>query len=515
MIVTDRATSEDPAHRGADRFRTSVRWRAPTLAAHGPEVLVAVGLLAIAAGLLHVLPDAIEQDTWLGLVDGRLVAQHGIPHHDTLTAFAHGRPWVDQQWLAQLWMYWLYRAGGMALLGVVNVGLLTSAILGPVVAARRLGASTGSVIRVLPLAAFGVLAALEVRTQPYAYPLAVAVIFLLARDSRKPSRAVYLCLPLLVLWANVHGSATLGAGLVLLRGLTALSERRRVLAREPRAWVHSVVLIAAAPLCLLATPYGTAVVSYYRATLLGGNLSRFVTEWQPVTTLPVVAVPFFVLAAATVWSFGRHVGRTTVFERCALVVLAAGAIIALRNVVWFSLATLIVLPVSIDLAVRSKKTASSYGGARTPLNLALLGAAVVLLVVELGQATARSTSSLEPQYPSGALAQVRHAVDAGTSARVYADERFADWLLWQLPQLRGRVAYDARFELLSTAQLQAIYDLKSQAGEDWKRAARGYRLLVLESSGSADGLAGAFLRERGTRRLFARDGAVVLLRPAG
>jgi hypothetical protein len=99
------------------------------------------------------------------------------------------------------------------------------------------------------------------------------------------------------------------------------------------------------------------------------------------------------------------------------------------------------------------------------------------------------------------------------STRVYADERFADWLLWRLPQLRGRVAYDASFELLSTAQLQAIFDLKSHAGVGWNRAARGYRLLVLDSS--ADALVRAFLREPGTRRLFERDGAVVLLRPAG
>lgn len=490
-----------------------MRLRASAVAGHGGELLLAVGLMAVAAGLLHVLPGAIEQDTWLALVDGRLVAQHGIPHHVTLTAFAGGRPWVDQQWLAQMWMYWLYRAGGMALVGVVNVALIVSAILAAIMAARRLGACTASVIRVLPLAAFGVAAALEVRTQPYAYLLAVAVMFLLARDSRRPSRAVYLCLPLLILWANVHGSAALGAGLVVLRGLTSLWERRRVLAREPRAWLHGLALIVAAPLCLLATPYGTGAISYYRATLLEGNLSRFVTEWQPVTTLPVVAVPFFVLAAATLWSFGRHAGRTTVFERCALIVLAAGGIIALRNVVWFSLATLIVLPVSIDLAVRSKQRTSSQGGARIPLNLALVAAAVVLLVVEFAQVTARSPSSLEPLYPNGALAQVREAVDAGASTRVYADERFSDWLLWRLPQLPGRVAYDASFELLSPSQLEAIAALKEQAGDDWNRAARGYRLLVLDSS--ATSLVRGFLREPGTRRLFEGDGAVVLLRPAG
>ena len=96
---------------------------------------------------------------------------------------------------------------------------------------------------------------------------------------------------------------------------------------------------------------------------------------------------------------------------------------------------------------------------------------------------------------------------------MYADERFADWLLWRLPQLRGRVAYDASFELLSSTQLQAIGVFKSESGADWSRVAGGYRLLVLDSSATA--LVRALAREPGTRRLFESDGVVVLLRPVG
>ena len=35
--------------------------------------------------------------------------------------------------------------------------------------------------------------------------------------------------------------------------------------------------------------------------------------------------------------------------------------------------------------------------------------------------------------------------DPGT--RVWATDGTADWLLWRIPDLRGRIAFDVRFEL--------------------------------------------------------------------
>jgi hypothetical protein len=65
---------------------------------------------------------------------------------------------------------------------------------------------------------------------------------------------------------------------------------------------------------------------------------------------------------------------------------------------------------------------------------------------------------------------------------VFADETYADWLLWKRPSLGGRVAYDVAFELLSTREFTAIADFKSVSGVDWQRAVRGYDVLVLSSS---------------------------------
>jgi hypothetical protein len=314
---------------------------------------------------------------------------------------------------------------------------------------------------------------------------------------------VLWCLPVLVLWGNLHGSASLGAGLVVLRGLTALSEGRG----DPRRVHRAAALIVGAPLALLVTPYGTAIVSYYRATLLSPGFRSLVTEWQPVTADVGHAVVFFLLAAAAVWALGRYTAASTWWERLAMLVLAVGAIIAVRNVVWFALATLILLPVWIDAAVRARDRPAP---ARPLLNGALLGAAGLAVVAAAVGALTMGGGSLTANYPPAALAAVRAGLAGHPGARVFADERYADWLLWELPGLRGRVAYDAAFELLSSQQLKAIAALKSVSGLEWPRAARGDRVLILGDSGENPNPVHAMRVREGARLLYDHDGVAVL-----
>ncbi len=465
---------------------------------------MAIALLALAAALLGLLGQAIVQDTWLALLAGRDVAEHGIPHHESLIVWAHGRRWVDQQWLAQLGMYELDQVGGIVLVGFVNAGLVIAGVLGLALAARRLGASANSVVRVLPLVVWPIAVTASVRTQPWAYPLFAALVWLLASDARRPSARIWWCLPLLVLWGNMHGSASLGAGLVVLRGLTVLWERRAALQRAPRAWARGVALIVGAPLCLLATPYGLAIVHYYRTTLFNSGFRKLVAEWQPVTNSPVIAAVFFLTATIAVWSFGRHRSQTTLWERAAMLLLGAGAIVAVRNVVWFNLAAIVILPLSIDAAVRARAV---RGRSHPRLNVAILTVGTVALA--LAAVASANRSPTQRYYPTGGIAAVRAAVSADPSLRVFADERYADWLLWRIPVLRGRVAYDARFELLSGAQLASIVVFKDRIGPSWETIASGYRLAVLQQSSPASA---QLEHEPGARVLFERNGMVVIRR---
>ena len=114
-------------------------------------------------------------------------------------------------------------------------------------------------------------------------------------------------------------------------------------------------------------------------------------------------------------------------------------------------------------------------------------------------------------YPPEAARLVARLAASDPSARVYSNERFADWLLWREPSLAGRIAYDVRFELLSAAELTAIARWRGRSGDDWRAAADGYRILVLDPSEERD-VRKELLEDTGIAEAFRTEALSVLVR---
>src|SRR5260221_8479313 len=66
------------------------------------ECLVIVAIAGVLGTLALALPKMVVSDTWLAFVDGRWIADHGLPRTDALAAWTLGTRWTDQQWLAHL-----------------------------------------------------------------------------------------------------------------------------------------------------------------------------------------------------------------------------------------------------------------------------------------------------------------------------------------------------------------------------------------------------------------------------
>jgi hypothetical protein len=452
------------------------------------RALFIVAVAAVVTLSLAGIPSHFGQDGWLALIAGRDIAAHGIPQHDFFTHMAYGVRWVDQQWLAQLLMYEIERVGGMQLLTVLYVLVTGAAFAGAVAAARRLGGEDMHVLAMLPAGAFFYLTtAVSIRTQGFAYPLFVATLWLFASAVRRPDRdrRVYWVFPMLVLWANLHGSVTIGVGLAVLYGLTLLlagihSEAAKGL-KDGRAWAFIVL----SPLTLLATPYGTSIIHYYRVTLANSQFGRLVSEWKPVTSVPILAVPLAMLIAATLYTLVRgflrarargQAARTPLFDAITLVALAVGAITAVRNITWFGLAVMILMPA----ALTKLKSGAPAPLRRARINrifaMAMAAIATVTAIVVLGRPDSWFTST----YPTNAVPTLKRLLAKSPNATIFADVRYSDWLIWQDPRLfSGRVAYDTSLELLTPAQLSAIADpaAKSQAGRSGLLAPYGIWVL--------------------------------------
>jgi hypothetical protein len=277
-----------------------------------------------------------------------------------------------------------------------------------------------------------------------------------------------------------------------------------VRSRGRSGW-RSIALVVLAPLAALVTPYGPAdTIRYYHLLLVDPPFAGRVTEWR--WAAPAVNTAFFyVLVAIAVALLVRRFRRLELFDLAILAITLVGAVTAIRGIVWFALACMVFLPVAIGRSLESRNP----GEPRRRFNAVLTTALCVTLVVVAVSSFFRPTSWYETYWPREAVEAVRAEVRPGD--KVFAPDRFSDWMLFKLPELRGRVAYDVRFEVYDREFFDRLQVYAGETGADWKSFADGYRIVIVDEtrrSHTAD-----FLEERGARTLYRGDEITVVLRP--
>jgi hypothetical protein len=498
------ATSRDVVRRSphidAAPVRTARKPRPSLLRREGPLVLI----LGVFAGLVaYRMPDELVQDSWLTLVSGRAIAHNGLHAHDTLTALTHGLPWIDQQWLAQLGYYGLAVAGGIKLAMIGHLLVLVAALGTAMAFARRLGASPVAVgfgaVLSIPVALWG----LQLRSQNLACLLFVGVLGLLLLDGRGPPRRAFWTLPLLALWANLHGSVLIGAGIVVFFAVTCAVPAARGDARRSML-VRCGALAAGAVAAVFVSPYGFSLVHYYDS-FFGNPDMKLVAEWRSAFALRADAYPFLIVVAIAGALVLAQRRRLSFFQIGVLVLTAVAGLQAIRNALWFSYAVALILPLAIDgtRPIRSSANRREFSRLYPLVGIPALVVALVVLVAE-------PESWYTKRWPDAAPAHVASAarsVPGGGS--VFATERYADWILWREPQLAGRVAYDARFELLPRRVFDQIVQFAARTPGKWTRLPDRNDVLVMGTRDQRDQL--KVLRRRPGRRLVYQDKTVTVL----
>jgi hypothetical protein len=470
-----------------------------TLKRVAEEEVVLVALMA-AFGTIFLLvfpPTLLVADSWLTLSAGREIAQHGLPHHDHLTVLAAGRNWTDQQWAAQLLFYGAHQLAGLPLVVLINAITVVGAFALAAAAARNLGAGPASVLLVFFPVILAEPGAWTVRAQVIALPLYIGLLWLLAAEARRPSRRVYLAFPVLVVWANLHGSVALGVLLTMLFGGIEALRRRGVSLRQ-------LALVVVPPFLVLVTPYGpVATARYYHLLLIDPPFEASqVTEWT-WSNPDWDTLVFYVLAALALVIVARGWRRLTSFDVAVLVLTLAGAVQAIRGIAWFAMACQVLLPVALGPILVPRPTPSARR-----VNVWLAGTSAAVLLAAVVFDFARDRSWYLQHWPERAVAAAR--ASATDDSRVFATDKNADWMLWRIPSLRGRLAYDVRFEIYSPETFNRLVRFRGEQGPEWKSLADGYRTLVLESDIKPSGVR-VFRADPGARVLY-RDDLVTVIR---
>ena len=427
-------------------------------------------------------------DGFMNLYSGRFVADHGIPEVDTLTIAGMGRDWIDQQWLANYLFYKAWLIGGYRLVAGLSAVLVASAfgMLAGLMLERGVGGFRTATWTLLAFIACMINTV--VRAQSFAYPLAVAVLWCLLREAtphggRRALWSRWLVLPLLALWANLHGSAVLFAALTTVVLLIQAGRAAKV--RDAGLAMQRVAVALLAPVMLCVTPYGLQMLGYYRS-ILGNPLIRDnVAEWQATDFSNPVGYGFLALLFMVVFIGGVAVGRS---YRPSLVLVVASLALGLagtqtlRSQIWFA----------FPAALLAAECMARFTQAETQIPpprifVALLGTLVTIATLGAGAFLfATPNSQFLSAAPVGLVRYLGDYAEAHPSAKILADETTAATGLWLEPGLEGRVALDPRFEVYEQDELQGLFDFISVKGSNWLGGTRDYDVLAASRDAHAE-----------------------------
>jgi len=172
-----------------------------------------------------------------------------------------------------------------------------------------------------------------------------------------------------------------------------------------------------------------------------------------------------------------------------------------RNTAWLGLAAIAVLPTLVD-------TIRPQSDEVRPLNRLLATAMSAGLVVAFAGVAAKGTDWFIGSFPPASAATAADA--AGPGGKFFAMSSYADWLLWARPELRGRVAFDSRYELLDARQVAALGRFQGLVG-NWQQTIDGYDVVVL-SRKHDDAESKALLRTGSFRKVPSAGDVIVLRR---
>ena len=210
-----------------------------------------------------------------------------------------------------------------------------------------------------------------------------------------------------------------------------------------------------------------------------------------------------VIAVVLVW-LGRR--RLTLFDVAVLAITFAGGVNAIRGIVWFALACMVFVPVAIGRKLESK----NRGEPRRRLNVGIATGLAVAVLAVAGSLFVRDKTWFEEFWPRDAVEAVRSELAADDT--VFAPDRFSDWMLFRIPELRGRVSYDVRFELYDREFFDELQEYAGESTPDWKSFADGYRIVIVDETRRSH--TSDFLEEPGTRVLYRDDEITIVARPS-
>ncbi|KAB7738986.1 hypothetical protein F2P47_14400 [Parvibaculum sedimenti] len=216
-------------------------------------LLIALGTLFGALGSSRFNAVLADPDTYWHLATGRWIIEHkALPLSDPFSHSMPGASWMTHEWLSELALTGVYQAAGWTGL-VVLVVLLFAGTLAYLMRFLLARMEPADALLFTGFAGSMLMSHLLVRPHVLVWPLLAMWVGALVNAVEERRYPPWWLVPLMALWANMHGSFTLGlalgAALALDAVLASSREQRRAAAMRWGSFVGlSVVASMVTPL---------------------------------------------------------------------------------------------------------------------------------------------------------------------------------------------------------------------------------------------------------------------------
>lgn len=379
------------------------------------------------SGMTRLLMDG---DTGVHIRIGDWVREHGrIPTADLFGWSKPAGPWYAYEWLAGVIMSAANAAAGLK--AVVLMFATLFALIPAFVALHAVWRGASGVV-LAPLVLLGT-SALNIHflARPHVFTLLLlaAAAWMIERDRREPSRRIWMLVPMMALWANLHGGFFI---LFPLLGLLAVGEFLE--GRRDRA-IRYALLGGAAAVATLANPYGWRLHAHIFEYLRSDWVIRFVDEAQSPKFRSETMLSFLLLLFTGLAAAGTLLARRKYVEVFWIAFLSYCALVSVRHTtVWVVFLTPIVAEELSRWWPATHRMAAFELRSLTAWPAAAVAAVALLPVVDW------PTQFPKDLFPVAMEARHRELLK---SARVFTTDQWADYLIWRnYPE--QRVFMDAR-----------------------------------------------------------------------
>ena len=182
-----------------------------------------VSLLQSRSGCLYLLlviiiADALQYtdpDLWGHIYFGQVVLRtHRAILHDSVSYTAFGHLYRNHEWLTEVLMALIYNHLGIFGLKLWKFVCVAATLVSVALALAETGAGRRVQSNVLGVVALAIMLQMQFRPQLFTFMFSGALLAILARHNCRGRAPLWLVVPIMALWANLHGGFVIGIAML-------------------------------------------------------------------------------------------------------------------------------------------------------------------------------------------------------------------------------------------------------------------------------------------------------------